>query len=185
MLQAMLASADLEPTDVEIVEYPDFGQVVALRAGQVDAATGFANNEPVQLAQEGLSPYVLTVDEITPLPGPGLVVGDSTLAEKPNAVRAFVAATLRAMEEIIDEPEVGLTDAIEAVPELASNRELQLAILQATIDTWQSPYTDANGLGAIDRQAWQTSLEFVRGLPGANIPASLSVDDLITEDVLP
>ena len=33
-----------------IVEYADFGQAVALREGQVDAATGFANNEPVQLA---------------------------------------------------------------------------------------------------------------------------------------
>jgi NitT/TauT family transport system substrate-binding protein len=184
MLQAMLDSADLTPTDVDIREFPDFGQKVALQSGQVDAATAFANNEPVQLANEGFSPFVLTVDEITPLPGPGLVVGETTLTSKPNTLRAFIAATLRAMKEIIADPEVGLADAITAVPDLANDRELQLSILQATIDTWQSPYTEAHGLGAIDRAAWQTSLDFMRGLPDSNIPSTLTVDKLVTEELL-
>ena len=35
--------------DVTIVEFPDFSQAAALQQGQVDAATGFANNEPIQL----------------------------------------------------------------------------------------------------------------------------------------
>ena len=48
MLQALLASAGLTTDDVEIREYPDFGQAVALQQGQVDAATGFRNNEPVR-----------------------------------------------------------------------------------------------------------------------------------------
>ena len=46
----------LTPDDVEIVEYPDFGQATALQQGAVDAATGFANNEPVQLEQRASSP---------------------------------------------------------------------------------------------------------------------------------
>ena len=53
MLQALLASADLTPDDLEIVEYPDFGQGAAVIADAVDAATGFANNEPVQLELTG------------------------------------------------------------------------------------------------------------------------------------
>jgi NitT/TauT family transport system substrate-binding protein len=185
MLQALLDSADMTPADVDIREYPDFGQSVALKAGQIDAATGFANNEPVQLADQGFPAYVLTVDDITPLPGPGLAVGETTLASKPNAVRAFVAATLRAMEEIAEDPDLGLADAITAVPELANDRALQLSILQATIETWKSPYTDQHGLGAIDPAAWQTSLDFMRGLPESNIPDTVTVDNLISEDMLP
>ena len=50
MLQALLDSAGLTPDDVVIRDYPDFGQAAALQQGQVDAATGFRNNEPVQLA---------------------------------------------------------------------------------------------------------------------------------------
>ncbi len=82
MLQALLASADLTLDDVEIRDYPDFGQAVALQQGQVDAATGFANNEPVVLAGEGFETNLLTIDEVTPLPGPGLTVGEQALTNK-------------------------------------------------------------------------------------------------------
>ena len=185
MLQALLASAGLSPDDLEIRLYPDFGQAVGLQQGQVEAATGFRNNEPVQLGLAGFDVTVLDVDAITPLPGPGLTVGESTLAGKRDAVRAFVAATLRAMEEISVDPEAGLEDAIDVVPELGNDRATQLAILEATIEMWRSPYTEAHGLGAIDRDAWSRSLEFMRGLPDSNIPSGLAVDQLVLEDLLP
>ena len=112
MLQALLASAGLTTDDVEIVEYPDFTQEAAVEQGAVDAATGFANNEPVQLELDGRRPVVLRIDDITPLPGPGLIVGRETLDAKHDAIAAFVAATLRAMDEIKANPTVGLDAAI-------------------------------------------------------------------------
>ena len=72
MLQALLGSAGLTTEDVEIVEYPDFTQRAAVEQGVVDAATGFANNEPVQLELAGQPAVLLRIDDITPLPGPGL-----------------------------------------------------------------------------------------------------------------
>src|SRR3954470_571302 len=108
MLQALLKSANLTPADVEIVEFPDFGQATALQQGTVDAATGFANNEPIQLRKAGIEPVILTVDSIVPLPGPGLVTGTATLASKHEALQAFTAATLRAMDEIAADPQKGL-----------------------------------------------------------------------------
>lgn len=185
MLQALLASAALTPDDIEIRNYPEFGQGVALRLGEVDAATGFRNNEPVQLARESFPTNLLTIDEITPLPGPGLTVGESTLASKREALRAFVAATLRAMDEIEANPELGLDAAIAVVPELADQRDAQRAILDATIAMWESPYTAENGPGAIDAPAWQASIEFMRGLPDSNIPADLTAAKLVTEELLP
>jgi NitT/TauT family transport system substrate-binding protein len=184
MLQALLASADLTPDDLEIVLYPDFGQVVALREGQVDAATGFANNEPVQLQLAGIEPVVLRVDEITPLPGPGLITGADTLNDRAEALRAFVDATLRAMEEIVEDPELGLESSIAEVPELADDRDTQLAILRATVEMWRSPYTDEHGVGAIDEQAWTRSIEFMRTLPETTLPQDLTADQLITEELI-
>jgi len=185
MLQALLASAGLTVDDLTIVDYPDFGQAVALRQGQVDAATGFANNEPVQLEREGFPVTVLTVDEITPLPGPGLTAGEGNLQHLALPLRGFVEATLRAMREIIEDPLVGLEDAIATVPELGSERDTQLAILEATIAQWRSPYTDAHGLGAIDQDAWQSSIEFMRSLPDSNLPADLAAEQLVTQELLP
>jgi NitT/TauT family transport system substrate-binding protein len=185
LLQALLASASLTPDDVQIRDYPDYGQSVGLRQGQVDAATGFANNEPVVLAKEGFPTNVMTVDEITPLPGPGLIVSDETLAAKGDALRAFVAATLRAMDEIKADPDLGVDAAVAFVPELASDRTSQRAILDATIAMWSSPYTAAHGSGAIDPNAWAASLDFMRGLPDTNIPADLTANKLVTEELLP
>jgi len=185
MLQALLSSASLTTADIVERDYPDYGQGVALQQGQVQAATAYRNNEPVQLGLAGFETSQLTVDDVVPLPGPGLIVGTATLASKRDALAAFVAATLRAMNEIAANPEAGLDDSIAVVPELGADRATQLAILRATIEMWHSPNTDANGLGAIDVSAWGQSLSFMRGLPGSNIPATLSAAQLVTTEVLP
>jgi NitT/TauT family transport system substrate-binding protein len=180
-LQALLASAGLTPDDAEITTYPDFGQAVAVDAGQVDAATGFFNNEPVQLRLRGRDVNVLRVSDVAPLPGPGLVVGADTIESKGEALAAFAAATIRAMEEIAADPQVGLEATFVRVPELAEDPATQLAILEATIDSWQSDHAVEHGLGAVDRSSWESGLEIMRSLPGSTISDELTVDDLVTD----
>jgi NitT/TauT family transport system substrate-binding protein len=183
MLQALLRSADLTPEDLEIVEYPDFGQGAAVSQGAVDAATGFVNNEPVQLRLTGEEVNILRVDEITPLPGNGLIVGAGALESKRDAIIGFVAATLRAMEEIEEAPEIGLEAALTAVPELAANRDTQAAILDATIEVWRGPAQEGAGLGAIEPSDWGASLTFLTDL--GLVPNPVTVDDLIDTGILP
>ena len=183
MLQALLGSAGLTTDDIEVVEYPDYTQRAAVAQGAVDAATGFANNEPVQLELDGDKAVVLRIDAITPLPGPGLVAGTSTLDAKHDAIAAFVAATLRAMGEIKANPSVGLDASIAAVPELASARDAQLAILAATIEAWTGPTQAAKGLGANDRAGWTQSVTYMTSL--GLVPKPVSVDDLVRDDLLP
>jgi NitT/TauT family transport system substrate-binding protein len=186
MLQALLVSVGLTPADLDIKEFPDYGQGVAVRVGAVDAATGFVNNEPVQLELSGEKVVVLTVDAITPLPGPGLITSAETLnGPKKAALRAFVAATLRAMKEIAADPAKGLDAAVAVVPELGKDRATQLAVLTATIDAWQSPYTDANGWGAIDEGAWAESIAFMSGLPDSPVAKPVTVDQLVNRELLP
>lgn len=183
VLQAILGSADLTVDDVEIVEFPDFGQGVAVREGVVEAATGFANNEPVALELGGEAATVLHVDQIVALPGPGLIAGTSTLAAKRDAIAGFIRATRRAMIEIVDESDRGLDAAITAVPDLGQDRATQSAILRATIEVWQGPLTPDRGLGAIDPQAWQESIDFMTTL--GLVPSPVTVDKLIDPSLLP
>ncbi len=183
MLQALLGSAGLTPEDVEIVEYPDFGQGTALAEDQIDAATGFVNNEPVQVALTGTDVNVLHVDDVVALPGPGLIAGRNTLDAKGAAIRAFVAATLRAMREIAADPETGLEAAIEAVPELAESRPAQAAILAATIEVWSAPGAAADSFGTIDDAGWRASLDYLTTL--GLVPNPVTVEDLVDGSYLP
>ncbi|MET0773049.1 MAG: ABC transporter substrate-binding protein [Candidatus Limnocylindrales bacterium] len=185
MLQALLSSADLTTEDLDITLYPDFGQAAGLVQGQVDAITGFVNNEPIAVARQGVTPTVLTVDDVVPLPGNGLVTGESTLAERSGDLTAFVAVTLAAMDAITADPQLGLDAAFEAVPDLASDPELQRAILEATIDAWHSDLTEAQGLGAIDPADWVASIEFMRGMPESPVAAPVTAEQIVTTELLP
>jgi NitT/TauT family transport system substrate-binding protein len=181
MLQALLGSADLTPKDVTIAEYPDFGQGGALQQGQIDAATGFDNNEPVQARLAGLDVTVLRVDTVVRLPGPGFIAGTATLQAKRAAIVRFVSATLQAMREIASNPDRGLEAAIAAVPDLAAQRDTQLAILAATVVGWSAPGGDATTYGAIDRTGWQDTIDEMTRL--GMVAKAVTVDDVI-DDVL-
>jgi ABC-type nitrate/sulfonate/bicarbonate transport systems, periplasmic components len=182
MLQALLKSVGMTPDDVTILEYPAYGQGVALQAGAVDAATGFANNEPVQLELSGTPAVVLHVDNVVALPGPGLISSVATLGTKRDAVAAFVAATLRAMTEIAADPKVGLDASIAAVPDLGKDRATQAAILDATIATW-SPAAGGGAFGGIDSAGWQASLTYMTEL--GLVPNAVTLDQLVRADLLP
>ncbi len=182
MLQALLGSAGLTPDDVTIVEFPEFNQAAALQQGQVDAATGFANNEPIQLKNAGIEPVVLTIDDTLALPGPGLVTGTATLAAKHDALAAFTKATLDAMTAIAADPQKGLDATFAAQPDLAKDPALQRQVLDATIAAWKNPRTGA-AYGAIDKAGWQASIDYMTQL--GLVPNPVTVDKLVDESLLP
>jgi NitT/TauT family transport system substrate-binding protein len=181
MLQALLASVKLTTDDVTIVEYPDFGQGAAVAQGAVDAATGFVNNEPIQLQRSGTKVFILGIDNVTPLPGPGLIASATTIIAKHDAVAGFVRATLRAMEDVAANPAKGVDAAVAVEPTLGQDRDLQTAILTATIQAWQG--SGGVELGTIDRTSWQKSLDFMTSL--GLVPNPVTVDDLVKEEFVP
>ena len=181
-LQALLESADLTPDDVTIVEYPDYGQGIAVQQGAVDAATGFANNEPVQLELSGSPATVLHVDDIVALPGPGLTSSVASITDNPDAIAAFIGATLRAMTEIAAAPDLGLEAAITEVPELAAKRDEQAKVLDATIAMW-SPTNGGGDFGTIDREGWEASIAYLTKLGLVKDP--VTIDDVVNGDLLP
>jgi len=166
-LLAILHSAGLTADDVTIREYPQFNQVEGLLNGDVDLITGFRNNEPLRLAAEGMDTDLLTVDDIAPMPGPGVIVGDDLLATDLDLAHDFATATLLAQQAIVDDPELGLRAAVDAVPTIAEDEETALAVLEATIPVWLggAPVITAE----IVEEVWQSGylimldLEFIDG----------------------
>ena len=185
MLQALLAASNHSVADLTIIEYPDFGQAAAVAAGAVDAATGFVNNEPVQLELTGEKATVLAVDGVTPLPGPGIVAGTATIGAKRDALAGFIRATLKAMNEIAAKPSVGLDAAIQAVPELGQERAKQAAILDATIAAWRpkGALVGASISGAVNEVAWDKTVTFMTSLK--LVPKPVTVADLVDTSFAP
>jgi putative riboflavin transport system substrate-binding protein len=179
MLQALLASQGHTVGDLKIFEYPDYGQGAALAQGAVDAATGYVNNEPIQLEQAGTKVNILTVEDAAPLPGPGIIAGTAALTTKKAAITGFIRATLKAMNEIAANPTIGLDAAIAAVPDLGKDRALQAKILDATIAAWRPKGSVAGATitGAVDQSAWQKTLMTMTSLK--LVPKPVTISDLV------
>lgn len=171
-LLALLDAGGLSPADVKIREYPQFNQVQGLLNGDVDLITGFRNNEPSRLAAQGMQTDAMTVEQIAPLPGPGLIVGDALLASDPALVKAFAAATVRAQATISADPQQGLDAAVVTVPTIASDKATALTVLQGTIELWKGSAGAPNG--AIDQGIWTKGYATMRklGFIDGSVPLS-------------
>ena len=160
-LLALLDAGGLTEDDVTIREYPQFNQVDGLSNGDVDLITGFRNNEPLRLEARGTAVEMLTLDEIAPLPGPGVIVGDDLLNDEPDLVRAFVEATAAAQRAVIDDPGIGFAAAETEVPSVAEDPDVARAVLDATVELWAG---DGFADGAIDTDLWRSGYDTMRRL---------------------
>ncbi|HUF06720.1 MAG TPA: ABC transporter substrate-binding protein [Candidatus Binatia bacterium] len=175
-LLALLEAGGLDEEDVTIREYPQFNQVDGLSNGDVALITGFRNNEPLRLEARGTEVELLTVDEVAPLPGPGVIVGDELLASDPELVRVFVEATAAAQAAVIEDPELGFAAAESAVPTIAEDPDVARAVLGATVELWAG---DGFADGAIDRRLWESGYATMERL--GFIDGSVPLDEMIAE----
>jgi NitT/TauT family transport system substrate-binding protein len=173
-LLALLDAGGLTPDDVEIREYPQFNQAEGLANGDVDVITGFRNNDALRVEERLGDVSVLTVDDVAPLPGPGVIVGDALLADDPDLVRAFTDATAAAQAAVIEDPEIGYTAAAAEVPAIGEDPDLARRILGATVELWAGDGFDD---GAIDLELWQSGYETMRRLDF--IDGSVPVDEMV------
>ncbi|MBA2264322.1 MAG: ABC transporter substrate-binding protein [Chloroflexi bacterium] len=175
-LLALLEAGGLNEGDVEIREYPQFNQVDGLASGDVDLITGFRNNEPLRLEGRGMDVGLLTVDDVAPLPGPGVIVGDDLLASDPDLVRAFVDATAAAQAAVIEDPDMGFAAATDAVPTIAEDPDVARAVLEATVELWAG---DGFADGAIDVELWELAYATMERL--GFIDGSVPVEEMIAD----
>ena len=177
-LLALLASAGLTEADVTIREYPQYNQVAGLLAGEVDLITGFRNNEPAQAEAAGMDVDLLTIDEIAPLPGPGVIVGDGIDAD---LLARFVAATASGQDAVITDPGAGVDAAAAVVPTVAEDPDAARVVLDATVVLWEGD--DGFSWGDIDLDLWAAAWETMRSL--GFIDGSIPVDEMIDASAVP
>jgi NitT/TauT family transport system substrate-binding protein len=164
-LLAILYASKMQESDLNVQDI-GFAQVPALTEGKVQVASGYGNNEPVQLDQQGIKVNVIKVSDFYPLASDGIITAESLIKEQPDLVRGFVRATLKGMLDVIADPDAAFNTTLEFIPELksadAKTQELQRKVLQATLPYWQSDATAKNGLGFSDAKNWEATHTFMR-----------------------
>lgn len=155
--RALLWGSDIKESDVKTQEI-GFTQVAAVSQGTVDAAAGYANNEPVQLRLAGKEINIIQIWDYSKLVGVGLVTNEKTESEKPQIVQRVVSALMLGIQDTINNPNDALDITIQAVPEAGGqNRAASQAIIAATVPLWKSQH-----LGYVDQADWAASARFMK-----------------------
>jgi NitT/TauT family transport system substrate-binding protein len=132
-----------------------YTQVESLLAGREDAVVIYVNNEPVQLAAQGMDVHVMRVADYVRLPGNGLITNEATLRDNPDLVRAMVEATLKGLQDTINDPDAAFEICKQYVEGLAeANQTVLRQVLAESIKFWE-----ADRLGYSAPEAWDNIQE--------------------------
>jgi len=155
-----------------------FTQAEGVATGKVDAAVGYAMNEPVQLLKQGLQPKVIRVADYIDLVANGIVTNEQTIAQKPDLVRAVVRASLHGLQDTLKNPEEAFELTLKYAPEAGKQRDSQMAVLTESLKFWQS-----DKLGFTDPKAWEMSQKFMKQV--GLVQTETDVNKMFSNDFLP
>ena len=153
-LLALLGANGVPASSVQI-ESIGYAQVSEVAAGKVNAAMGYAPNEPVELRSTGKSVGEFDVYHWANIAGAGLATSTSMIAHKPALVRAFVRATLHGLRYTISHPKKAFTISAASIPNL-TNLSLQRQVLNRAIDFWKPAGV---ALGRMDPNVWRKTAD--------------------------
>lgn len=142
---------DAATVTIENVGFPVREPMLA--TGQVDAITGFSFSSFINLKANGVPvddiSVLLMADHGVDLYGNTIIVSPAFAEANPDAVKGFLRALNKAIEETIADPAAAVKHVVAANPVLDEATELER--LQMALD--QNIVTDEvkkNGLGAVD-----------------------------------
>ncbi len=157
-----------------------------LSAGQVDAVTAFSFLSAINLRDRGVPANDLTVLRFADFGclvyGHALIVNPSFAEKNPEAVKAFVRATLSGVRMAIKNPE----HAIDIVMTQMNNgsRDIELERLQASVhDNIVTNDVKQNGLGGIETHRFDAAIEQIA--EGYTFRKRPSAADIFDDSFLP
>ena len=177
-LEALLFSAGLSNDDVTLTSI-GFTQVESIATDQVQAASVYAANEPVQLKAQGYEVNEIRVGDHVQLASNGLVTNEATIASEPELVRAMVKAMLRGIADTIQNPDEAYEISKKYVENLANADEaVQKEVLARSIEFWK-----AEQLGYSDTSAWENMLDLL--IQMELLKDTLNINAAFTNEFLP
>ena len=167
----LLAQGGLSAKDVRIVAI-GYTQPQSIARKQVQAAVGYAMNEPVVLRTQGYQVNVLPLPDAASLVGAGLITSDNVIAHSPDLARRFVQASLAGLRDTLNDPKAAFAIARTQMPPLRpTDVRLQFAVLQAALPYW---HVAGRPLGYSSPAAWANLVGTMRHEGQLSHPVALA-----------
>jgi NitT/TauT family transport system substrate-binding protein len=185
--KALLAANGMSEADVkESSVSPPYENYLLL--GRVDAVPGYIDAEVPELEAKAGGPGSLSIMLGSKfgydIYGSGLFTSDKMISEKPDLVKRFVAAYVKAFNDVVADPKAAVAMVVKDNPEYAGKEDVLLAQLQADIaSTFSSDETKARGLGAMSEEEWIKTLAVLQQ-QGA-LKAPIEVGSVYNSSFLP
>lgn len=158
-----------------------------LLTGQVDAVPCYKDAELTILADHAGGEDKLSVLDGAEWGyeayGTGIFASDSFIQESPETIAKFTKGFAAALQYVIDNPEEAAEITAASSAELSGNVALYTAQIEADIaDSFTSPTTEANGLGAMSDEQWQATIDLLSDQ--GQIETKPSVDEVRDESFI-
>jgi NitT/TauT family transport system substrate-binding protein len=151
--------------DIAKVKVENVGRAVRdpmLASGEVDAVTGSSFTSYVDLKDRGVPRDDLAVwlmaDYGVELYGDAIMASETFVAEKPAALRGFLRAYVKALQDTVRDP-AGAIDSVLPRSD-AANKDIELERLRMAIaDNIVTPAVRSSGFGAVDPARFAAALD--------------------------
>jgi len=135
-----------------------------LLLGRVDAVPGYIDAEVPELEAKAGGPgslsIILGADYGYDVYGSGLFTSEAMIKDKPDVVKRFVAAYLKAFQFTVDHPKEAAAITAKAAPGYDGKEDVLAAQLQADVDhTFADADTKAHGLGWMTQEKWANTIK--------------------------
>ncbi|MEQ9244556.1 MAG: ABC transporter substrate-binding protein, partial [Nitratireductor sp.] len=117
-LLGVLASAEMTKADADIQAVGAGGIIQLTIAGNLHAMSGVPE-WIAAIEAAGVEMEQMPVDEVFPAMAQAIIASDKTIQERPEVVRGFVGAVLKAVGDIAADPAQAARDYVAAVPQHA------------------------------------------------------------------
>jgi len=176
MLYALLAKNGVDAKQVKIVASNGGTRNQTFLSKRADAITGFTNDSYLSLratADAPMSVFSYSDFGIDTM-GDGVAAHIDTIREKPDLVRGFVKATLRAYRYALQHPEEAIESLAKRSPSI--KRDVEIEKLKATAPLLESPDVKTHGIGYSSKAKWEATQRLMLEFGGL----TKAVDDVST-----
>jgi NitT/TauT family transport system substrate-binding protein len=173
----------IDDTTVQQITVDAATKVSGLLLGQYDFIVDWPfTRGPVIEAQGETAEYLYYADYGVNALGHGLIASVDTIEQRPELVRAFVQASMRGIDDAVAEPEAAVDAMIANRPDIAEQRDVQLAQMQGLAAHLHTPATEGQPTGWMAEEDWSETIRLLTeymDLVGEPAPADLYTDEFI------
>jgi NitT/TauT family transport system substrate-binding protein len=180
-LLGALASQGLIKDDVDAQAVGAGGMIQLMISGEVQAISGVPE-WGAAIRAAGVELGHMPVDELFPAMAQAIIASDKTIAERPEVVRGFVGAILKAIDDIEADPAQAAKDYVAAVPQHAG-KEAEIEAIMRDYVALVYPPVEGMTRGSFDPARIKTVQDFY--LANALVQTAVPVEDLYTNEFVP